>query len=281
MANGPREPVGPRPVRYNTRMAATVKLHPLVVAEMAAPPNYWDGGAGIVSLIKGRTTPRARWRDLPIPCFLVEHPERGPIMIDTGLTPGADNLGRMGAKVFGEIKHQRPAGEQLRERGIDPRDVSLVVMTHLHFDHASGIGQFPAAEFLVERREKAAIRGGLLKGYIRSHVDQTSNWREIDVTSDHDVLGDGTLRLIFTPGHTHGHCSVEVATESGPVLLTGDAAFARRSIEERWVPLAVSGKVGEYKASLELLAQWIAEHPGAPVLCGHDPWNRADLERSY
>jgi glyoxylase-like metal-dependent hydrolase (beta-lactamase superfamily II) len=262
-------------------MAATVKLHPLVVADMAAPPNYWDGGNSVPGLLKGLVTSRSQWRDLPIPCFLVEHPERGPIMIDTGFAPGAANLGRLGGKVFGPIKNLRPAADQLRQRGIDPADVRLVVMTHLHFDHASGIGQFPNAEFVVERRERAAIKGGLLKGYVPSHVEQTSSWREIDVAGDHDLLGDGTLKLLFTPGHTHGHLSVEVATEGGPLLLTGDAAYARQSIEERWVPLTVSGKVSEYRASLETLASWIAAHPGAPVICGHDPWNRADLERSY
>jgi N-acyl homoserine lactone hydrolase len=253
----------------------------MIIADMAAPPNYWDGGASVPGLLKGLATSRSKWRDLPIPCFLVEHSERGPIMIDTGFAPGAGNLGRVGGKVFGGIKNLRPASDQLRERGVDPAEVKLVVMTHLHFDHASGIGQFPNAEFVVERREKAAVRGGLLKGYVPSHVDATHRWREIDVAGEHDVLGDGTLRLLFTPGHTDGHCSVVVATAAGPVLLTGDAAYARQSIDERWVPLTVSGKVGEYRASLDELAAWIAAHPGAPVICGHDPWHRADLERDY
>lgn len=261
-------------------MAAAVKVHPMIVADMKAPPNYWDGGASLPGLVKGLATRRSQWRSLPIPCFLIEHPERGPIMIDTGFAPGARNLGRAGNAIW-SVEHLRPAGDQLHERGIDPADVSLVVMTHLHFDHASGIGQFPNAEFVVERREKAAIGGGLLKGYVGAHVEQTSRWREVDVAGEHDVLGDGTLRLLFTPGHTDGHCSVVVQTAGGPLLLAGDAAYARRSIEERWVPLTVSGKVPEYRASLETLAAWIAEHPDAPVICGHDPWNRADLERDY
>jgi glyoxylase-like metal-dependent hydrolase (beta-lactamase superfamily II) len=262
-------------------MPATVKLHPLVVAEMKGPPNYWDGGASTIKLLKSLTVPRSKWIVMPIPCFLVEHPERGPIMIDTAFTPGADNLGRVGSKMFSGIENLRPAGEQLRERGIDQADVKTVVMTHLHFDHASGIGQFPNAEFIVERREKAAVKGGLLKGYVPSHLDATSNWREVDVADEHDVLGDGTLKMLFTPGHTDGHCSIEVATEGGPVLLAGDAAYARRSITERWVPLTVAGKISEYKASLDKLDAWIAAHPGAPVICGHDPWSRDDLERSY
>jgi glyoxylase-like metal-dependent hydrolase (beta-lactamase superfamily II) len=262
-------------------MPPAVKLHPMIVADMAAPPNYWDGGASTLNMVRSLAISRSKWRELPIPCFLVEHPERGPIMIDTGFTPGANNFGRVGGVMFRGVKNLRPAGEQLRERGIDPAAIELVVMTHLHFDHASGIGQFPNAEFVVERREKAAVRGGLLKGYVPSHMDQTAKWREIDVAGEHDVLGDGSIRLVFTPGHTGGHCSVQLETADGPLLLTGDAAYARRSIEQRWVPLTVSGKVSDYKATLDTLAAWIAEHPGAPVICGHDPWNRADLERDY
>ena len=87
--------------------------------------------------------------------------------------------------------------------------------------------------------------------------------------------------MMFTPGHTDGHCSVIVAAETETVLLTGDAAYARQTIEETWVPLTLSGKKSEYLASLDLLRDWSAAHPDATVICGHDPWNRADLERSY
>lgn len=277
--------------------ATTVRVHPLVVADMHAPPNYWDGNARTLGLLKGLVTPRSSWVWLPIPAFLVEHPERGPILIDTGFDESiasdpAQSLGKVGARVFSPIRVSEaglvPA--QLRARGIDPASVELVVMTHLHFDHASGIGMFGDAEFVVERREYEAIKGGLLKGYFPQHVEGARNWRKVDLDAapaadgfDHvlDLFGDGSLRMAFTPGHTHGHCSILLATEGGPLLLAGDAAYARRSVEQRWVPLTVSGRVSEYRRSLERIAAWIDAHPGAPVVCGHDPWNRQDLERSY
>lgn len=278
-------------------MAATVKLHPMVVADMKAPPNYWDGRNSVLGLLKGLATPRSKYVWLPIPAFLVEHPEHGPILIDTGFDPSvatdpAQNLGRAGAKIFSPIRMTEAGtvATQLRARGIEAADIRMVVMTHLHFDHASGIGQFPGAEFVVERREYEAVEGGLLKGYIGSHLEATRNWRRVDLDAappaegfDHvlDLLGDGSLRLAFTPGHTHGHCSVLLSTDSGPVLLTGDAVYARRTLEERWVPLTVSGRVAEYRDSMERIAAWAAAHPGAPVVCGHDPWSPEDLARDY
>jgi glyoxylase-like metal-dependent hydrolase (beta-lactamase superfamily II) len=164
-------------------------------------------------------------------------------------------------------------------------------MTHLHNDHASGIRQFPGAEFVVEQREhEAASNGGFFQGYVSAHLDGASRWRKVDVASappadgfDHvlDVLGDGSIRLVFTPGHTHGHCSVLLRTADGDVLLTGDAAYARKTIEELLVPMYVIGDKADYLRSLGQIAGWVERHPRAPVICGHDPWNRADLERSY
>ena len=163
-------------------------------------------------------------------------------------------------------------------------------MTHLHFDHASGIGQFPAAEFVVSRREYDAAGDGLLKGYIGSHLQLTSNWRTVDLDAApaaegfdhvHDVLGDGSVRMAFTPGHTHGHCSILLRTAGGPLLLTGDAAYAKRSIQSRWEPITVTGDVSEYRDSLEKIIAWTGANPDAQVICGHDPWDRADLERDY
>jgi glyoxylase-like metal-dependent hydrolase (beta-lactamase superfamily II) len=278
-------------------MAATVKLHPLLVADMLAPPNFWDANASKLALVRALTIPRSKWVWLPIPAFLVEHPTEGPILIDTAFDASVardpvESLGRRSAamnKIRMEAGQAIPA--QLQARGIDPADVRLVVMTHLHNDHASGIRQFPDAEFAVERREhEAASSGGFLQGYNPEHLEGAKRWRMLDVASappaagfDHvlDVLGDGSIRLVFTPGHTHGHCSVLVSTGAGDVLLAADAAYARKTIGERLVPMYVLGDKDQYLDSLDTIAGWVAAHPDAHVICGHDPWNRADLERDY
>jgi N-acyl homoserine lactone hydrolase len=57
------------------------------------------------------------------------------------------------------------------------------------------------------------------------------------VDVDHDIFGDGAVRLIFTPGHTLGHCSLLVRLpETGPVLLSGDVAHNRENFRLRRVP---------------------------------------------
>jgi glyoxylase-like metal-dependent hydrolase (beta-lactamase superfamily II) len=278
-------------------MPVTVKLHPMIGADMKAPEGYWTNGEkGIPNLLRTMLgTPRSKWLAMPIPAFLVEHPERGPVLIDTAFDPivktdRKQSFGRFGALIW-TPENVRPIAEQLRERGIDPADVKTIVMTHLHFDHASGIGQFPDAEFIVEGREwEAASNGGTRDGYIPAHLEPVTNLTKVDVAGApaadglphvHDVFDDGSVRMAFTPGHTHGHCSILLETAAGPMLLCGDAAYARKAIEERWEPVVIGGRKEDYHATLGLLASWIEAHPGAPVICGHDPWNRADLERDY
>ena len=97
-------------------------------------------------------------------------------------------------------------------------------------------------------------------------------WRTIDVAvaQGHgpfdralDLLGDGSIRCCpppATPTATSRCCCALPASRE--ILLTGDAAYARQSIERRWVPLIVED-VPAYQRSLEMLAAWAAQHPEA------------------
>jgi N-acyl homoserine lactone hydrolase len=190
------------------------------------------------------------------------------------------------------MRPEQAVPAQLRARGIEPADLAFVLMTHLHYDHASGVSQFPGATFVVDAQEwDAFAKGGLLQGYRHALAEHPVHWRTVDVVADGtphgpfdhalDLLGDGSIRMLATPGHTDGHRSLLVRTAGeGEVLLTGDAAYTRRTIERRWVPLFVED-VAEYLRSLEALAAWAEQHPGAAVLCGHDPWSAGDLARSW
>src|SRR4051794_9638986 len=91
----------PRPAELplpGGRAGATVRVHPLKVAEESAPPQFWDGNASRTKFLQALVTPRSQWKLLPMPAFLVEHPEAGPILVDTAFdaivaTDRAANLG--------------------------------------------------------------------------------------------------------------------------------------------------------------------------------------------
>ena len=267
------------------RDGAGVRVHPLRTANMLSPPALLQRPSGPAWLLRGLGlhVPRSRWLTLPIPCFLVEHPEAGPFLVDTGLHASvaadpAPNLGKA-AKVLYSIDMQPDdaAPARVRARGVDPDAIGLVVMTHLHYDHASGATQVAGATFLVERREwDAASSGGFRQGYHRPHLDPSLRWRAIDVEPEADLFGDGSVRLLHTPGHTPGHLSLLLRLAGGErLLLTADAAYAQRTLDERLLSLFLDDD-DAYLASLDRLIALSGDVDH--VVCGHDPdgLHRAD-----
>ena len=75
--------------------------------------------------------------------------------------------------------------------------------------------------------------------------------------------------------------SVICRLTGGELLLAADAAYARQTIEERWVPLFMSGDTHHYLRSLDEIARYAEQTPDAQIVCGHDPWSRDALDRSY
>jgi glyoxylase-like metal-dependent hydrolase (beta-lactamase superfamily II) len=259
---------------------AAVRVHPLRTARMKAMPDFWERPAGRFGLVRGLGlhVPRSRWKWLPIPAFLIEHPTAGPILVDTGLheqvaTDVAGALGRPAQVLFTiDMKPEWAVPHQLRARGVDPASIETVVMTHLHYDHASGLTQFPQATVLVDEREwSLAKKGRITDGYMTRLFPAANDWRLLPgEVEEIDLLGDGSIRLLSTPGHTPGHRSVILRLAGDrELLLTADAAYARRTLDDGLTPL-LTWDDDAYRASLAKLQAWVAAHPGAPVVTGHD-----------
>jgi len=269
---------------------AKVKLHPLLTATVQGPPAWFLREEGRLASLKGMgiRVPRDTWLTAPIQCFLVEHPNAGAVLIDTGFHASVavkprSNLGRVGAFLYKDIdmRQEQSAAAQLRDKGIQPADVKVVIMTHFHPDHASAISDFPEATFLVSDVEwEAATEGGPRQGYNRSQFDHGFDYRLVDFDSEQassfsgfarslDVFGDGSVRLVFTPGHTLGHMSVVLQTAAGEVLVAGDAIFMHRTLEDDHMPFLLADE-HLFRRSLRELRQYVKETPDALVIPGHD-----------
>jgi N-acyl homoserine lactone hydrolase len=279
---------------------ASVRLHPLLAAEVRIPPSFYERPRGPLSFLRGMGvfTPRSKWFWAPIPVFLIEHPGVGAILVDTGLHPTvvdnpASSLGRRGAVLFKtRMTPEQAVGEQARARGVEPRDIGHVVMTHLHWDHSSGISEFPGATFIVNKAEwESATKHGFMRGYHHAHFHPLYDWRTIDFSSDRvsshesfgravDLFGDGSVRLLWTPGHSAGHMSVLLRLEGGEALLTADAAYARRTIEESLIPAVVDDE-HLYRRSLKEIQRYLEPRPDTVVIPGHDPDAWATLDEAY
>jgi N-acyl homoserine lactone hydrolase len=294
----------PRPAELplpGGREGARVKLHPLLTAKGVAPPAWFLREEGRLAWRHafGYGVKRSEWVPFPIPAFLVEHPGVGPVLIDTGfhgsvaVDPRA-NLGRLNARFFRGVEMQadQAVAAQLRARGIQPADVKVVVMTHLHSDHASAISDFPDATFVVSSAEWAyATEQGALHGYVRRQFDHGFDYRLLDFEGadtdsfsgfarSFDLFGDGSVRTVFTPGHTLGHMSVVLRTARAEVLVAADAIFLRRTLTDTHLPHRVADE-HLFRRSLREIRQYATETPDALIIPGHD-WHAWEaLDPSY
>jgi glyoxylase-like metal-dependent hydrolase (beta-lactamase superfamily II) len=136
---------------------------------MAGPRAFFlrEEGRLAGAKVRGVGVRRSQRMRVPVPAFLVEHPGVGLMLVDTGFHPSVaidprENLGRGFTTVFKdfEMDPEQAVPAQLRELGRSAADVKIVVMTHLHGDHASAMSEFPDATFVFSKAEwEAATRG--------------------------------------------------------------------------------------------------------------------------
>ena len=109
-----------------------------------------------------------------------------------------------------------------------PRDVALVINTHLHYDHCGGNRLFPGVPIHVQARELADARS--LDNYtFREWVD-FDGATYVQHEGEAEVLPG--IRLLPTPGHTDGHQNVLVETAGRPVVVGGDVAVWFGELDE-------------------------------------------------
>ncbi|WP_202924499.1 AttM family quorum-quenching N-acyl homoserine lactonase [Photorhabdus bodei] len=218
--------------------------------------------------------------EIPIPFFLLTHPN-GHTLIDGGNAAEAatDPKGYWGTitKAYWPVmREDEGCVAQVKKLGIDPADIRYVVQSHLHLDHTGAIGRFPNATHIVQRREyEYAYTPDWFSagGYIRKDFDRPGlKWEFLDGERNDmfDVYGDGTLKTVFTPGHSPGHQSLLVTLpNSGNLLLTIDAAYTLDHWEERALPGFLTSTTETVRSVQKL--RHLAKRTNAIVVTGHDP----------
>ena len=280
---------------------ATVRLHPLMTGEMPGAPAWFEREEGRLASLHafGLMVDRSEFMRLPVPAFLVEHPGAGPMLIDTGLHPSVaidpkQNFGRLLAFNYRGLKmnSEQAAPAQLRARGLDAADIRFVLMTHMHVDHASAISEFPGATFLVSQQEWEVLADGkVTEGYVKSQFDYGFDYRTFDFESretesfasfgrSFDLFGDGSVRAVFTPGHTHGHTSYVQRQRDREVLIAADAIYTARTLNENVLPYKMADE-HQFRRSLKEIQRYREQTPGALIVPGHDWISFSALDPVY
>jgi glyoxylase-like metal-dependent hydrolase (beta-lactamase superfamily II) len=233
-----------------------VKVEMLSGGWFTAPAGIWRRGE--------RLDRQARY---PIPAYLIETGEER-ILVDTGLHPEAvedpaRHYGSPDALGMFRLELEESVSEQ-----VDAATITMVVLTHLHFDHAGGLALLPpSVPVVVQRREwEAGHHAAAIEKNFYLPADYEAGGREVTlVDGDHDLLGDGSIQLLSTPGHTPGHQSVRVGER---LVLGGDVTHFASGLDDHRFPIIGDDFAAQASSADRLRA---LRDGGAVVLPGHDP----------
>ena len=132
-----------------------------------------------------------------------------------------------------EMEESQRLPNQLAKMGLTPTDIDLILISHLHFDHAGGLCDFCGAEVHVQEAELANANPSQDLAYFDNEIIQKPSWK---IQQGEYDLADG-VRAIASPGHTAGHMSLLIEMPTGaPIILAGDAADLSENINDEVAP---------------------------------------------
>ncbi|MDO5336888.1 MAG: N-acyl homoserine lactonase family protein [Eubacteriales bacterium] len=220
--------------------------------------------------------------ELPVSCYLIEHP-KGRVLIDSGWN--SKYVTEKPHRFFGLLdqistpilKEGESIDCQLEVLGLKPSDIDYLFFSHLDFDHTSGLALLQGVKHIQAASEEIADSKKYFFRYVKT------NWDFADlrpffyeesgigpVGRSYDVFGNGSVFLVNTPGHSHGHFSVRIQNGGKYVILAGDAVYTQRSIQNQIIPgFTVDKKLA--KTSVDWVCQCAADPCCILVAPNHDP----------
>jgi|KBSSwiStaDraftv2_1062776.scaffolds.fasta_scaffold06822_1 glyoxylase-like metal-dependent hydrolase (beta-lactamase superfamily II) len=216
-------------------------------------------------VVEGDEGPHLR---APVPAYLIDHP-KGRALFDTGMgvryrreldNALADN--KFGLQWFEGMD----IATRLKAIDVDPASIDWIVNSHLHIDHCGGNAHLPNATVVVQRSELEGARAGVDPS-LYDAVDYDTGQPVKAITGEHDLFGDGSVRIVPTYGHTTGHQSMIVRLGGRDVLLAGDCCYTERNLDVRVLPK----NTANLEQGLETLDRLAAlRENGTLILFGHD-----------
>lgn len=288
--------------------ACALTSHPVVpqpTPRKAAPASWAEALSG-PARVSWEPVLSARWQadasglldlsdpkaaDLPdvpmpivLPVHLLTHPTRGLFALDTGLSTARaegrdDGVNVLLQSFLDGMEPVEPLGAILKRRGEPLRGV---LFTHLHVDHVLGLPDVPPGTPLYTGPGEAAATGFqnlFLRGSYTALLEGHAPLRELDradavaigpMEAALDWFGDGSLWVLFVPGHTPGSLAFLANTPEGPVLFTGDTCHTRVGFERGVPPGSFTSDPEANRRALEALRALRSELPTLRVVTGHE-----------
>lgn len=202
--------------------------------------------------------------------LLIEHPTHGLYLFDTGYSPRFLEATRhFPDKFYGWatpafIREEETAVYQLAQLGIQPSDLSGMIISHFHADHVAGMLDFPkipiichpaALEQVLSVNGLGAVRHGIIKALIPDDLKErtrgvvalqsisesfgSKNSDEPFSIQFMDLFGDGTVELALLPGHARGQLGLRIHTADHTLFFATDASWRKNTLEAGTLPSPV------------------------------------------
>ncbi|MCW7539683.1 MBL fold metallo-hydrolase [Aquabacterium sp. A7-Y] len=247
-----------------------------------------SGGAAEALLVG-----RGRWTEHRRPsqsAVLIRHPH-GVMLYDSGLGRQVDAQFAVNDRFHRHaFRYERsgflPALDQLERAGWHPELVRFIVPSHLHWDHVSGLPDFPDAQVWVTPEEREHAQRGQPPAFLKSQFDGVRHWRDLrfdgpprlGFSASHDVFGDGSVVLLPLAGHTAGQVGLWLRLPSGrSYLFTGDVTWTIEGVQQaadrswllrRLLPLDHDERSNQ--AAILHLHHIMKHHPDITIVPAHD-----------
>ncbi|WP_223836610.1 MBL fold metallo-hydrolase [Paenibacillus oceani] len=232
---------------------------------------------------------------------VIEHPERGILLFDTGYASRFFDAAagwpywiyREMTPVFFE-ERQSAASQLLDKFGKRAEEIRTVIVSHFHADHIAGLRDFPEAAFYCFRSAYEAIRGkrgwsalraGFLPDLMPSDFAERAvllegsgdSWQplpdDLPFSTGCDLFGDGSVVAVDVSGHAAGQMGVFMTTEEGELFLCADAVWSSRAYRERRPPHPAASIImssrSDYRTSFEKLCQLHEDRPNLRIMPSH------------
>ena len=229
---------------------------------------------------------------MPTYCWLIEHSE-GNILVDTGETikimekgfiPEGDLYHKAAQS---RIKPEEEILQQLAKIGFQPKDISTLILTHLHGDHIGGLSFFEHCKIYVGKKEYelASSKKGKKNGYYKNHWPKWfqpelityTDGAEGNFSTSQKITADGKVLVVPTPGHSIGHHSILVKNEDFTTIIAGDLSYNEQTLKQEIPDVILMNRTA--KKSVKKMHQYVKNNPSI-YLSSHD-WNAIDnLEKS-
>lgn len=236
---------------------------------------------------------------------LLEHPERGWVLWDTGYSPRMlEETRRLPYRLYRaatplRLRPELAVSAQLPRLGLAPEDIRTVVLSHFHADHLCGLLDFGGARLVTTEAAWASVEGlsgwrALRRAFIprlappdfrkRATLLPRFSGPELGpLGPTHDLFGDGSMVLVELPGHAAGQFGMLARTERGPMLLAADGAWLRQAVRERRPPHPAThfflDDPAAARDTLDRLHAFHRERPEVILVPTHCPEAYAELVR--